>query len=70
MMVLPVLPLEIINMILSYRPVHPVARLIKVKLEEYFEEEEDYLYGQYRYPLYKHTRLSFIKWAFLCINRR
>jgi len=60
------LPVELINHILSYRPCHPVAQLIKTKIEEYYEEE----FGQYSgiRQLYIHEFTSFQEWAFVCIN--
>ena len=66
-------PIELINRILLYRPCHPVALMIKTKIEEYYEEDLDY--GQYRShysgirQLYTHEFISFKEWAFICINR-
>jgi hypothetical protein len=37
-----VLPIELINRILSYRPCHPTAVLIKQKLKIYYEEDLDF----------------------------
>ena len=64
------LPIEIINHILSYRPCHPVALMIKNKIAEYYEEDLDY-YRQYNdiRQLYIHEFKSFKEWAFICINR-
>ena len=68
------LPIELINRILSYRQCHPVATMIKTKIEEYYEEDLDY-YGQFRSQysgdrkLYIHEFTSFIEWTFMCINR-
>lgn len=36
------LPIELINIILSYRPRHPVAVLMKQKIEKYYKEDVDF----------------------------
>jgi hypothetical protein len=56
-------PLEIMNHILSFRPVHPVSLLIKNAYQDYVQEKE------YRYMCYVlcheyvHIRMSFEQWA-------
>ena len=49
-------PLELMNHILSYRPCHPVAVLMKQKLKTYYEKDMDY---------YEQFNQQFIYSAFL-----
>ena len=54
---LPYLPNEIVNMILTFRPTHPVAILINNNVEKLLK---DYLYMDYedRYELYEDDELK------------
>ena len=36
------LPIELINRILTYRPCHPIAVLMKQQIKKYYEEDLDY----------------------------
>ena len=72
------LPIELINRILSYRPCHPNAVLIKQKLKIYYEEDLDF-YEQFNkqliynallvqevksFRIFVHQIKSFQEWIF------
>lgn len=75
------LPIELINNILSYRPRHPVAIIIKQKIEIYYKEDIDY-YEQFSkklihriffvsevksFRIFVHKIKSFQEWCLLSI---
>lgn len=73
-----ILPVEIINKILSYRPCHPISIMIEEKIEIYYVERLDY-YGEFSKssgnrphspPLLVHEVMSFQEWCFLSIQGR
>jgi hypothetical protein len=58
-----ILPLELINRILIYRPIHPIAVLIQEKYKEYYTEEEfTYRWDLYDFTIYTHDNMSFSEW--------
>ena len=72
------LPIELMNHILSYRPCHPVAVLMKQKLKTYYEKDMDY-YEQFNqqfmysaflghevtsFRIFVHKIKSFQEWYF------
>ena len=57
------LPIELINHILTYRPVHPLSRIIQEKCKEYLEEKEYRYSGYTLYHDHVHKRMSFNVWA-------
>jgi len=78
------LPIELINRILSYRPCHPTAVLMKQKIKIYYEEDLDY-YGQFSkqfiysaflvdevksFRVFVHKIKSFQEWSFHSIKNK
>lgn len=76
------LPIELVNLILSYRPRHPVAVLMKQKIEKYYKEDFDF-YDQFdkrlihrvfvqdvkSFRIFVHKIKSFQEWSLLSIKK-
>jgi hypothetical protein len=62
-----ILPIELINHILTYRPVHPIAKIMNEEIKNFYDENKsyDYIYSNFylnrldenRYIMY----LNFLK---------
>jgi len=78
------LPIELMNHILSYRPCHPIAVLMKQKIKIYYEKDIDY-YEQFdkqfiyktflvhevkSFRIFVHKVKSFQEWYFPSITNK